>query len=207
MQKKEAQKNRAKSSPPGRIKIQQALLSLLDHKDFNDITAADIAKSATVTEGLLYKYFKNKKDLLYYILRGFLEEYVEQCHYDLKGIKGCMNKLRRIIWVHINAYATNRIYAKALISARHTKEYYSHESYQAEKRWGDMLLGILEEGVKGGEINGDITLRTIRQTIVGCIETTAFVAVMSDGEISPDKLTDDLCEIVFNGINSSGTPI
>ncbi len=118
-----------KSSPPGRIKIQQALLSLLEHKDFNDITAADIAKSANVTEGLLYKYFKNKKDLLYYILYELLDKYVVRCRYDLKGIKGCLSKLRRLIWVHINAYSTNRIYAKALIAARHTKEYYSHNHH------------------------------------------------------------------------------
>ena len=198
-----SKKKESKSPPPGRLKIQQAILSLLEQKDFSDITASDIAKSANVTEGLLYKYFKNKKDLLYFIVQEMLEKYVERCDYDLKGIKGCLNKLRRIIWVHINAYATNGIYAKALISARHTKEYYSHESYKVEKRWGDMLLNILEEGVKAGEILESISLKTIRQTIVGCIESTAFVMIMSGGEILPDKLTDDLCDIVFNGIRIS----
>ncbi len=202
--KKDGTSANSKSSPPGRLKIEHALLSLLEQKDFNDITASDIAKSANVTDGLLYKYFKNKKDLLYYIVRESLEKYMKRCDYDLKGIKGCLNKLRRIIWVHINAYATNGIYAKALISARHTKEYYSHESYQIEKRWGNMLLNILEEGVINGEIQKDISPKTIRQTIVGCIESTAFVAIMSGGEILPDKLTDDLCEIVFNGIGIRG---
>ncbi len=202
--KKSSVSTKEKVSPPGRLKIQQALLALVEYKEFNDITAADIAKSANVTEGLLYKYFKNKKDLLYYVLRELLEKYAEQCEYDLKGIKGCLNKLRRIIWVHINAYASNRIFAKALISARHTKDYYSHESYEVEKRWGEMVLNILEEGIKNGEIKKDISIKTIRQTIVGCIESTAFVAVMSESEIYPDELTDDLCNIVFSGIEIKG---
>ena len=51
--------------PPGRVKIVQALVGLLVRKDFNAITTAEIAKTAGVTEALIYKYFKDKRDLLY----------------------------------------------------------------------------------------------------------------------------------------------
>ncbi len=195
------QPTKSKSIPPGKIKIQQALLSLIEQKDFNDITAADIAKSAKVTEGLMYKYYKNKKDLLFELLSDYLKGYVNQCDYDLKGIKGCLNKLRRIIWRHINAYSTNRTYAKALISARQSNEYFSHEAYEWEQKWGKMLVDILEEGANNKEVRSDISIKTIRQSVVGCIESTCFVAIMSGAEISTDQLTDDLCEIVFYGID------
>ena len=42
-----------KSLPPGKLKIQQALLKLLEEKDFDEITTSDIAKSAQVTDGLI----------------------------------------------------------------------------------------------------------------------------------------------------------
>ncbi len=61
--------------PPGRIKIADALRFLLEDKDFGDITTAEIAKTAGVTEALIYKYFKDKRDLLYQVLAEYLEQY------------------------------------------------------------------------------------------------------------------------------------
>jgi len=52
-----------KPLPPGRVKITEALKSLLEEKEFGAITTAEIAKNAGVTEALIYKYFKDKRDL------------------------------------------------------------------------------------------------------------------------------------------------
>ena len=61
-------KGDAKAYPPGRIKIADALRGLLEQKEFNAITTAEIARSAGVTEALIYKYFKDKRDLLHQVL-------------------------------------------------------------------------------------------------------------------------------------------
>ena len=49
------------SFPPGRIKIVEAVKHLLENRDFQAITTAEIAKTAGVTEPLIYKYFKDKR--------------------------------------------------------------------------------------------------------------------------------------------------
>ncbi|MBE9545213.1 MAG: TetR/AcrR family transcriptional regulator, partial [Proteobacteria bacterium] len=61
-----------KPLPPGRIKIAQALKYLLEEKEFSAITTAEIAKNAGVTEALIYKYFKDKRDLLHQVLSEYL---------------------------------------------------------------------------------------------------------------------------------------
>ena len=106
-----AKKSKIKSLPPGRIKITQALKLLLERKEFSAVTTAEIAKQAGVTEALIYKYFKDKRDLLHQVLREYLEQYQIQVENDLKGIKGALNRLRKLIWSHINVYATNRVFA------------------------------------------------------------------------------------------------
>ncbi len=85
-----------KPLPPGRIKIVESLKTLLEEKDFGAITTAEIAKTAGVTEALIYKYFKDKRDLLHQILSEYLEQYRVQITHDLRGIKGVFNKLRKI---------------------------------------------------------------------------------------------------------------
>jgi TetR/AcrR family fatty acid metabolism transcriptional regulator len=189
--------------PPGRIKIAQALRSLLEEKEFSAITTAEIAKTAGVTEALIYKYFKDKRDLLHQILSEYLEQYRAQMGQDLKGIKGSLNKLRKLIWSHINVYATNRVFAKILlIEVRNYPDYYKSETYSRVKEYSNIVLQIIEEGIRGGEIREDVPARLIRHSILGSIEQVCLSGITFGKEINPDDLTEQICEIIFRGIKS-----
>ena len=190
-----------KPLPPGRIKIVQALKSLLVEKEFSAITTAEIARSAGVTEALIYKYFKDKRDLLHQILSEYLEQYRSQMGQDLKGIKGTFNKLRKLIWSHINVYATNRVFAKILlIEVRNYPDYYKSETYLRVKEYSNIVLKIIEEGIRDGEIRNDVPARLIRHSILGSIEQVCLSGITFGKEINPDELTEQICEIIFQGI-------
>ncbi len=196
-----ANKSKAKSLPPGRIKITQALKLLLERKEFGAVTTAEIAKQAGVTEALIYKYFKDKRDLLHQVLREYLEQYQVQVENDLKGIKGALNKLRKLIWSHINVYATNRVFAKILLlEVRNHPDYYKSETYDLVKIYSDTVLRIIEEGVRNREIREDLEPKLIRLGIIGSIEQVCLSGVVFDREISPDDITENLCEFIFKGI-------
>jgi len=189
-----------KHLPPGRVKIVQALIWLLEQKEFNAITTAEIAKRAGVTEALIYKYFKDKRDLLHQVLQVYLEQYGVQLEHDLKGIKGALNKLRKLIWSHINVYATNKVFARIiLVEARTHPDFYKSETYQLVKRYSDTVLGIIEEGVRSKEIRDDIPATLIRYGILGSIEQICLSGVTFGREISPDELSEDLYELLFKG--------
>lgn len=192
---------KSKPFPPGRVKIADALRYLLEQKEFNAITTAEISRQAGVTEALIYKYFKDKRDLLHQVLSEYLEQYCVLVQGDLKGIKGALNKLRKLIWSHINVYATNRVFAKILlIEVRSHNDYYHSDTYELVKVYSDVILEILEEGVLNGEIRDDIPAKLIRQIILGSIEQVCLTGITFDRTIDPDVLTEDICEIVFSGI-------
>jgi len=196
---------KSKPLPPGRIKIVRALKSLLVEKEFSAITTAEIAKSAGVTEALIYKYFKDKRDLLHQVLSEYLEQYRSQMGQDLKGIKGTFNKLRKLIWSHINVYATNRVFAKILlIEVRNYPDYYKSETYIRVKEYSNIVLKIIEEGIRDGEIRNDVPARLIRHSILGSIEQVCLSGITFGKEINPDELTEQICEIIFKGIAISG---
>jgi len=192
----------AKPYPPGRIKIADALRSLLETKDFSAITTAEIAKRAGVTEALIYKYFKDKRDLLHQVLTEYIQRYHSQVQMDLKGIKGALNKLRKLIWTHINVYSTNRVFAKILLlEVRNYPDYYKSETYHLVKIYSDVVLEIIEEGIASGEIRKDLPPKLMRQGILGTIEQVCMTGIVFEREISPDDLTEDICELVFGGIS------
>ncbi|MBW1780954.1 MAG: TetR/AcrR family transcriptional regulator [Deltaproteobacteria bacterium] len=191
--------------PPGRIKIAASLRVLLEKKDFGSITTAEIARTAGVTEALIYKYFKDKRDLLYEVLREYLEHYDTRFEIDVKGIKGALNRLRKLIWSHINVYATDRVFAKILlIDVRSFSDYYTSRPYELVKKYSNILLAIIEEGIADGEIRPDIPSSTMRQVILGALENVCLTGVVFDREISPDDLTESLCDVLFSGIEKRG---
>jgi AcrR family transcriptional regulator len=190
-----------KHMPPGRVKIAEAMKLLLAQKEFGAITTAEIARTAGVTEALIYKYFKDKRDLLHQILAEYLEQFDEQLERDLKGIKGALNKLRKLIWAHINVYANNRVFARILlVEVRNHPDYYVSDTYKKVKIYTDAVLSIIEEGVRDKEIRNDIPSSIIRHGILGSIEQICQSGVIFGREISPDELTEDLCEFLFEGI-------
>ena len=193
--------NGERAFPPGRMKIVDSFVSLLARKSFNAITTAEIAGNAGVTEALIYKYFDDKRDLLHKVLGEYLVKYLVQFELDLKGIKGALNKLRKLIWSHINVYATNKVFAQILLlEVRNSPDYYLSETYELVKQYSNVVLDIIVEGVADGEIRDDIPPELMRQVILGSIEHICLRDVVFRREIQPDDLIDDLCNFIFNGI-------
>ena len=196
-----ASRFKQKPLPPGRIKITQALKSLLEQKEFSAITTAEIARIAGVTDALIYKYFKDKRDLLHQVLSEYLEQYRTQITLDLKGIKGALNQLRKLIWSHINVYATNRVFARILlIEVRNYPDYYKSETYGRVKEYSDIVLQIINEGIHNQEIRDDLSPRLLRHSILGSIEQVCLSGIIFGKRIDPDVLTEQLCEFIFKGI-------
>jgi len=193
------------SDPPGKIKIAEALKILLREKDFNAITTADISRTSGVNEALIYRYYKDKRGLLHDVLAKYLEDYIEKMEFDIKGIQGAANKLRKLIWDMIYLHQQNRVFSKILLlEVRNFRGYWESETYQIVRQYGQTLLNVIKKGIHNGEFRDDISPSHIRQIILGAIEHLCLPALIFDYEISPDKLTDDICASIFEGIVKKG---
>jgi len=194
-------KTNVTSSPPGRAKITGALKSLLKEKEFSAITWSEIAKTAGVNEGLIYKYFKGSRNLLYQVLKEQLQDYLARLDLDLKGIEGALNKLRKLIWSTISSYSSDRVFSKILLlEVRSFPDYYHSETYQLIKKYANIILEIIEEGVRAGEIRDDIPPKQLRQVVLGMIEHLCLPGLLFGRDMSPDILTQDICKVLYKGI-------
>jgi TetR/AcrR family fatty acid metabolism transcriptional regulator len=195
----------ARPHPPGRVKLANALRALLNDKEFDAITTSEIARTAGVNEALIYRYFGDKRGLLHQILSEFLDEYISQIELDLGGIKGSLNRLRKLIWRHIHMLESKRVFARMfLMEVRSFPGYFGGHCYGQVKRYSNILLDILEEGIKNGEIRSDVPIRSLRQVVIGGIEHLCLPEVIFDRDFSADQLTEDLCGILFRGIAGNG---
>ena len=98
-------------------------------------------------------------------------------------------------------YATNRVFARILlIEVRNYPDYYKSETYGRVKEYSDIVLQIINEGIRKREIRDDLSPKLLRHAILGSIEQICLSGITFGKDIDPDDLTEQLCEFIFHGI-------
>jgi TetR/AcrR family transcriptional regulator, fatty acid metabolism regulator protein len=188
-------------SPPGKLKIIDAMRTLLEERTFESLTISDIAVTAGVTEGLIYKYFKDKRDLLHHVLKEHYDHFLVQIDRDLQGIDGALNKLRKIIWSSIERYANHRVFARIiLLEVRNSEEYFHSEAYDLVRKFNRILLDIIKECVASGEIRDTLPPAYIRNAIFGTIEHSCLNRAIFNEPVSTNDAARIITELLLNGI-------
>ena len=188
-------------SPPGKLKIINAMRILLDDRTFESLTISEIAVTAGVTEGLIYKYFKDKRDVLHHVLKEHYEHFLVQIDRDLQGIDGALNKLKKIIWSSIERYANHRVFARIiLLEVRNSEEYFHSEAYALVRQFNRIILDIIKEGIASGEIRENLPPAYIRNAIFGTIEHSCLNRAIFNEPVSTNEAARIITELLFNGI-------
>ena len=189
------------SNPPGKLKIIDAMRTLLDDRTFESLTISEIAASAGVTEGLIYKYFKDKRDLLHHVLKEHYEHFLVQLDRDLQGIDGALNKLKKIIWSSIERYANHRVFARIiLLEVRNSEEYFRSEAYALVRQYNRIIIDIINEGIANGEIRDTLPPASIRNAMFGAIEHSCLNRAIFNEPVSTNETAQVITELLFHGI-------
>ncbi len=192
-------------SPPGRTRIMNSLVRLLDRKEFNSITTAEIAREAEVTEGLIYKYFKTKRDLLYQVLMELFQQVVNRIESEIAAVDGAHAKLQAFIRTSVASYAGSRVFSKIiLLEVRNSPSFFTSDAYGLVRQYSKMIAQILHEGIESREFAHDIEIGSLREIIFGSIEHSCLTCIIFDREIDVDRVTGQLCNVLFRGITDSG---
>jgi len=193
-------KHKGKTNPPGRIKIMKSLSLLMAQKDFHSITTAEIAGNAKVTEGLIYKYFKDKKDLLYQVLNEHFYEFQAKIENRIANEKTCIEQLEVVIFSSLESYTENRIFSKILLlEVRNSLDFFDSGAYGMVRKYSRTILDLIENGMKKGEFKPDIDPYILRKVILGTIEHACLGEIIFGRELDIDEVSTGITNIIFNG--------
>ncbi|QCK87786.1 TetR/AcrR family transcriptional regulator [Phreatobacter aquaticus] len=147
-------------------------------RGFEGTSIADIARAAGVSDGLVYRYFQNKRDLL----NAVLTEFYERTMVDLEAIAAREApfevRLHGIIHRHIEAFVLEADACRLFISeVRTAADYQGSAVQQLNRRYTSILVRIIESGIAKGVVRSDIDIRLVRDVIFGAIEHRTWAAV------------------------------
>ena len=179
----------------------KAMRLLLQEKNFNSITTAEISRVSGVNEALIYRYFKDKRGLLHRILAAYFRVHLAEIRQDVEEISGAIDKLRILVKGTISFHKNNSVFSRILLlEVRNHPAYFQSEAYDLAKQYSNLINEIVRRGIENGEIRDDIPLTCIRDIIIGSIERACMRPAIFDRDYDEGLLADHLAEAVIGGI-------
>ena len=187
-----------------REKILLAAREILAAKGLKDSTISEIAREAGVVDSIIYHYFKNKDDLLFYTVEREFEAVNRELSFQFKGIIGPVSKLGKMIWFHLSLNDEHdqkvRILKNLLFESRSYKNFYNHEGYQSLRRYIKVLVNIIRQGIEEGFFEENLNITVVRDMIFGLLDEES-ISCIGCGDVEktlPDF--DDIMKLVLSMI-------
>lgn len=190
----------AKRMQDRRDSILDAARAAFARGGFEGTSIADIARAAGVSDGLVYRYFASKRDLLNAVLTAFYERTMV----DLEAIAArdapFEQRLHDIIHRHIEAFVVDADACRLFISeVRTAADYQGSAVQQLNRCYTSILVRIIESGIASGEVRADIEMRLVRDVIFGAIEHRTWAAV-NGRPLDIDATARGLVELLRYGL-------
>jgi TetR/AcrR family transcriptional regulator, fatty acid metabolism regulator protein len=181
--------------------ILDAAKSAFTDKGFEGTSIADIARIARISDGLVYRYFRSKRELLYEVLRQFYERILLDLEIQVFKHDAFSARLETLISRHLAVFVSDTDLCRLFISEVRTANDYAGSSIQELNRlYTSVLIRIVKDAMKTGEVRSEVSPKLLRDVIFGAIEHLAWRHVNGGGQLRVTQNARDLTIMLTSGI-------
>jgi TetR/AcrR family fatty acid metabolism transcriptional regulator len=172
---------------------------LFSTQGFDKTTVADIAKESGINDGTIYSYFDNKRNILFAIYAGYLEQAKKTLEEHFLGMIEPGPKLRKSIWHYLADMKNNPNYASILMSAqRENPDFYDSEHFRHLKDYSRLILSVVIKGQEENFFLADLDPRLIRNMAMGTSIFTVYDSIIQGHSFDPHEHSDIIYQLVVN---------
>jgi len=184
-------------------KIEQAVRKVFAGFDANEVTMAQIAKSANVSLQTLYKYFGDKQTLFYTIMDIVLGRLAARIMDHLQGIDSVQDRLRKTLWVCFD-FVDSHPDAVMVLSSVSASRIRNIAIYENKELIG-AFLAVLEDGQNRGVLNDTVPLHILFDVFMGFISRLGLMHTIRQTETPLNAEFDALFVILWRAISKPET--
>ncbi|HEX6385899.1 MAG TPA: TetR/AcrR family transcriptional regulator [Anaerolineae bacterium] len=181
--------------------ILEAAAAVFSRRGYERATTREIAEAADLSEGSLYNYFKNKRELLI----GVAKAYADEIAADIETVQGDTfeDMLAQLMARRFRRGRERRLFMLFLYESRLNEDvhqYYVQEAIHriietTERR----VAALIEAGVMR-PVDPVVAARTMSATIMGF--AALFELGVSVTHSSPERLGAEVTDIFLNGLRA-----
>jgi AcrR family transcriptional regulator len=181
--------------------ILRAAREVFRERGYESATVSEIASRLGVVEGLIYKYFDSKRALLSRVLGQWYEHLYGDYEHSVAGIRGHRQQLRHLIWRHLRTLSEDVQMCRLIFTElRVEPNYLESDLHEMNRRYTQLLVEVLESGVREREFRQDLPVTLVRDMVFGCIEHHLWGFLFGQRSLEADHLADQITELVCEGI-------
>lgn len=180
--------------------ILDAAAQAFAEKGYANVSIAQIAKAAGISDGLVYRYFRDKRDLLFAVLQAFYERIMTDLEAKVTRESGFSARLEALIRHHLEVYVADTDLCRLFISeVRVAADYQGSPVQSLNRDYTSVLLKIVDDGIRAGEVAPDANARLLRDALFGAIEHRTWRYVNGRGALDVAETARDLTLMFTQG--------
>lgn len=175
--------------------------SVFGRHGFAAASVSDIARLAGVSDGLVYRYFASKRDLLDHVLSEFYGRIIEDLEAALSRERDFEGRLYVLIRRHFEVFTTDPDLCRLFIAEiRVASDYHGSAIQELNRQYTSILVRLMQQAGQDGVIRTDIDPRLLRDVIFGAIEHRAWRFVAGQGQLDVGTTTGELTRLLTHGL-------
>lgn len=180
--------------------IMRAAREVFTERGYADALISEIAERAGVVEGSIYRFFKNKRDLMIQVVEDWYDELLTDDSRQFEAIEGTRNRLRYIIYQHLLSISAEPALSRiALQELRPDPEYRSSELFRRNQVYTSRLIVLVRDAVARGEFRADVSPTIVRDMVYGAIEHRTWGFLRNEGDFDIVSTADGLADMIYRG--------
>jgi AcrR family transcriptional regulator len=187
---------RAEQAAETRRRLLEAAVELFSERNFDDVAAADIARSVGVAHGLLFHYFGSKRGIYLEAMRVAADQ-MSSNFTPRPGVPPG-RQVREALKKHFEYLAAHRGFALRLVLAGRGVDPEAWEVFEARRRHAvEWLLQLLDIDPAGD------AMRMMGRAFAGAVDSTAVHWLESGQPFDVDAVVDSLAHIALAAIRAA----
>ena len=172
-----------------RQRILAAALKVFAQRGFYSANVSEVAREASVADGTIYLYFKNKDDLLIQLFEDRMEYLICRLREGLEKAGGSVpDRLMTMIRAHLQISAESPSLAEFItLELRQSSKFV--KEYQNEKfsEYLTVVRNLIEEGQQDGSLRSDLDARVAARAVFGALDEMLLTLTLA-GRTSDDEI-------------------
>ena len=185
-------------------RILDAAVAVFAEKGFFVSRISDIADRASVADGTVYLYFKNKDEILATAINTAFDGFMKTAREELSKLPTPSERLRRLAYLHLQALGSNRNLAVVFqMELRQSTRFLSRFSHEHLVEYFNLVREAIRDGKASGDFRADLPEKIAANCFFGAMDEMVTSWVLSEKDYPLANVADSLLDILLNGMRAA----
>ncbi len=182
--------------------IIEAAVKVFAKKGFYNAKVSEIAREASVADGTIYLYFKNKDDILISLFEEKMHSWIEKMEAVLSDVEAPLEKLRAFVSQHLWMIKEDKYMAEVMqIELRQSSKFMRRYVPVKFLEYLDLIGKIIEEGIQKGAIRKDVIPAIAKRAIFGALDEMLLYWVLAKKpKYSLEQSVEQISHLFIDGL-------